>query len=766
MGKIQSRWLRAVSATFALLLTLVAGFGYGREQEDEKEHAYIHWPPDGSRVSAGSLSAAGIRVEFSGIRDDSVFHYWTTLSVAIGNTTILSEHPYRIECQGTTRHGGAGILQEKFGNGGDRHANTEGSVRWLIPFSEVFQLQPGAWDDTVSSVPMDIFPVGDQDWSLTVVVRLFRVREGHVEQALLAAEASSKLRFLVKSAVTRRGIGAFALIRGNEDAADMEGQVRSERIQVALMETPGQFFTAAFLAEVGYTAVIRGLHLFSDYSVTLKLNGSLIMSEHLQPLRRRRDHGKGRYRPKRRCLIQEFKDIDLTTGEEVKLHSHLPLLPLGRHSARLEVRVGEGMRPVATSNVELVVVGDHVEDALGFVEPTNVEWVHDQAWCDASESNQQTCTPRGYRARGQGVPETMRDPAEVCETLFRAGVRRIHVYGDSFARHLYVALSIISSGDYTYGGLQWVQHDPQSNEWVGRECCGEAQFSEKVCRTKISLQQHVCQGRITLVRAQPAQSIPASFSREDLVLLSIGRHESELARTDATAPEPWLVPHWTPAHGPWEAEVACSLANRRAIEVWVQNFCTGRSTDVPRRGGDLPLVIFVNSHVMARSNLANICKHLEENPREKFDDRHVTPRVSLDGECKKTLDQKWTPKCLQKSHKMAKWHTRYEEGLSRDCSCNEQSADVQAMARRISMIWEAMLQSHCGQDVHVVDVIPVTRSLVNNLVEDAIDMTYDGYHWGSRVNILQAQMILHKIWQSFRVEGSGPMLETLLELDH
>ena len=753
MGKLHSRrscqWAKVAATLFALFLTLVTS-GDGWEREDEQERAYIHWPPDGSRVSAGSLSAAGIRVEFSGIRDDWAYQYRATLSVAIGNITIVSEKSYRIECHGAARHDARTLK----GNGSDDYANTQSAVRWLIPFSEAFQ---GPWEDNESigsrkeleDDPLrDVCPVGDNDKLLTVAVRLFRGENG--VQALLAAEASSKLRLLVKSDVG--DVEAFAFSSGNDDP-DIEGQVRSERIQVAFVETPGQFFTAAFLAEVGYTAVIRGLHLFSDYSVTLKLNGSLVMSEHLQPIHH--SHGDSRrLQPSQRCLIQGLEDVDLTTGGETKLHSHLPLLPLGRHSARLEVRVGEETRPVATSDVELVVVGDHVEDALGYVEPTTADWVHDQAWCNASESNQQTCTPRGYRARGEGVPDAMRNPDEVCETLFDAGVRRIHVYGDSFARHLYIALCIISSGDYNYGALQSVEHGPQSNEWERRACCGNAQFSSRGCRSKISLQRRVCQGRITLLRAQQSDDlrpeIPANYSREDLVLLSTGRHERELARTGAAAPEPWLMPHWTPAHGPWEAEAACSLANRRAIEVWVRKFC--RSADIQRRGGASPRTIFVNSHIMAVSNLANVCKHLEENPREKFDNGHAK-KGSL-GECKQKLDREWTPKCPQKLNKMAKWHSRYEEGSSTDLFCWRQLYDIQAMPRHFSKIWEEMVESHCGQDVHVVDVIPVTRSLVNNFVDDAIDMTYDGEHWGLRVNILEAQMILQKIWLLFRAQSA------------
>ena len=116
------------------------------------------------------------------------------------------------------------------------------------------------------------------------------------------------------------------------------------------MEPPRQLFTALSLARAGFTAVIRGLHPFSPYTVTLTLNDSTVLSEHLLPL--------APY-----SSLQESHDDDddeaepawlngmrgdgsgkdpwshniWTMGRQMKLHSHLPLLPQGIHRARVEV---------------------------------------------------------------------------------------------------------------------------------------------------------------------------------------------------------------------------------------------------------------------------------------------------------------------------------------------------------------------------------------------------------------------------------------------
>jgi hypothetical protein len=120
------------------------------------------------------------------------------------------------------------------------------------------------------------------------------------------------------------------------------------------MEPPRQLFTALSLARAGFTAVIRGLHPFSPYTVTLTLNDSTVLSEHLLPL--------GPYSSRQKSYDDDDDDDDdeaepawlkgmrddgrdksfwsgnlWTRGRQIKLHSNLPLLPQGNHRARVEV---------------------------------------------------------------------------------------------------------------------------------------------------------------------------------------------------------------------------------------------------------------------------------------------------------------------------------------------------------------------------------------------------------------------------------------------
>ena len=173
----------------------------------------------------------------------------------------------------------------------------------------------------------------------------------------------------------------------------------------------------------------------------------------------------------------------------------------------------------------------------------------------------------------------MRDAKAVCRVLHEAGVRRIWVYGDSFARHIYVAMSIITSDDFSRGGLD-------DDEQGRRECCGAGQFSWKACRMRISTNKTVCGGNIMIIRQDrwsvprwspwpPSHSFSAhDLSESDLILLSEGRFVQGFpALFQPRHYEPWFLPYSTPARSPWEADRTCGLTDWDAIDSWVKAFC-------------------------------------------------------------------------------------------------------------------------------------------------------------------------------------------------
>jgi hypothetical protein len=391
----------------------------------EENRVYIDWPPNGSRVSAGSLSASGLRVEFSGGMSDHLVAHWATLSVDVGNTTIIPNRPYSIRSIKRDKRTPIAPRQprdiQRYGKhehdagtsrryGGDSHANPRSTARWVIPFNEVFVWDglSYALDEELEDAPLDMCPDADVEETLTVAVRLFRRRNSSLEAQPrasaesssflahlfeLAAEASSTFQIIMRwgenGATGRAGKGG-----GGTDEEDTKTELRGERIIVDFLDSPGQMFTAAFLADVGYTALIQRLNLYSNYTVELKINGSSIMYEHLSAVVHGREHrrearlvrgygwvvlGQGE-----RCRLEPTSDPDLllavcrrdgsidspadiTTSREVKVHTRFPVLPLGSFSARLEVRVGEAQHLVAVSDAEFVVVGEHVEGALGCV---------------------------------------------------------------------------------------------------------------------------------------------------------------------------------------------------------------------------------------------------------------------------------------------------------------------------------------------------------------------------------------------------------------
>ena len=107
-------------------------------------------------------------------------------------------------------------------------------------------------------------------------------------------------------------------------------------------------------------------------------------------------------------------------------------------------------------------------------------WTRDRAGCVSDV----TCTPTQFRwQRWQ--------PAlgSACSLLEAAGIRVLHVVGDSFARHAYVALLLLLSGNLRTGALL-----PKHSAF----CRTEGQFSEHECRSQLARNTVACGGRVRL----------------------------------------------------------------------------------------------------------------------------------------------------------------------------------------------------------------------------------------------------------------------------
>ena len=90
--------------------------------------------------------------------------------------------------------------------------------------------------------------------------------------------------------------------------------------------------------------------------------------------------------------------------------------------------------------------------------------------------------------------------------------KSVLVIGDSYARHIFVALSLWLSGDYQTGALQ-TAHDPQ--------CEGGGQFSEKVCRTQLARQATICG---VVLKYEWVGLTASNLAEHDLIIWSTGNH--------------------------------------------------------------------------------------------------------------------------------------------------------------------------------------------------------------------------------------------------
>ena len=139
-----------------------------------------------------------------------------------------------------------------------------------------------------------------------------------------------------------------------------------------------------------------------------------------------------------------------------------------------------------------------------------VEWV----WRGKNSSLCQlyVCSPDGYTAN---IPALSRNDA--CAELLKRNITKIRLGGDSFVRHLYVALVLWLSGNYKDGGLK-PQHD--------KVCLFGGQFEEKQCRLQLGFQKTICNGRIHVSLGYAAWYRPTlqDLVGSDIMIWSGGNH--------------------------------------------------------------------------------------------------------------------------------------------------------------------------------------------------------------------------------------------------
>jgi hypothetical protein len=118
-------------------------------------------------------------------------------------------------------------------------------------------------------------------------------------------------------------------------------------------------------------------------------------------------------------------------------------------------------------------------------------WLHDPVWCASTPHTNATCTYGGHRI--DGLTQDRVEPQAVCRTLADAGIRSILVHGDSYARHIKVALCVAITGDYVYANIL-DEHDAE----IRHKCSGRWQFAERshACRKSMTGCCNGCGGRV------------------------------------------------------------------------------------------------------------------------------------------------------------------------------------------------------------------------------------------------------------------------------
>ena len=139
-----------------------------------------------------------------------------------------------------------------------------------------------------------------------------------------------------------------------------------------------------------------------------------------------------------------------------------------------------------------------------------VEWV--KLGKNSSTCQLHVCTPQGYTANIPALPRK-----DACAALLERNITKIRFGGDSFVRHLYVALVLWLSGNYRDGALR-PQHD--------KICLYGGQFEEKRCRLQLGLQKTICDGKIRVSLGYGAWYRPVlqDLVANDIMIWSGGNH--------------------------------------------------------------------------------------------------------------------------------------------------------------------------------------------------------------------------------------------------
>ena len=133
------------------------------------------------------------------------------------------------------------------------------------------------------------------------------------------------------------------------------------------------------------------------------------------------------------------------------------------------------------------------------------------------------CTPNGYSVEGLKLFTL----ANACGMLASKNLTTIHMIGDSFVRHAYIALGMVLADDYGEAMLV-----PDWRARVAVLCGGDAIFGEKECRPLLRKSVRVCHGgRVTLTFKEHGQASPAMLREISVVVWGDSNHPVDMNYT-------------------------------------------------------------------------------------------------------------------------------------------------------------------------------------------------------------------------------------------
>ena len=132
-------------------------------------------------------------------------------------------------------------------------------------------------------------------------------------------------------------------------------------------------------------------------------------------------------------------------------------------------------------------------------------------------------TPNGYAFEGLKLFTL----ANACGMLASKNLTTIHMIGDSFVRHAYIALGMVLADDYDEAMLA-----PDWRARVAVPCGGDAIFGLKECRPLLRNSVRVCHGgRVTLTFKEHGQASPAMLRESSVVVWGDSNHPVDMNYT-------------------------------------------------------------------------------------------------------------------------------------------------------------------------------------------------------------------------------------------